>query len=139
MTRRLALPFAVLILLGPAVTADAATKNGITPVSPKANASVATGATPTFKMKVKGKGQVWVHVCKSKAKDADGTICSEESIGQARKNGKTYQYTPKFFDFPDFWLNSPGTYYWQAHRIDCSTGTDDCKKESPIVKLKVAA
>lgn len=139
MTRHLAIPLAVLAVLASAATAHAATKNGVTPVSPKANATVATGATPTFKMKVRGKGQVWVHVCESKKKNADGVICNDESIGQARKNGKTYQYTPKFFDFPDFWLNSPGTYYWQAHRIDCSTGTDDCLKEGPIVKLKVAA
>ncbi|MFA9269221.1 MAG: hypothetical protein ACEQSX_00465 [Baekduiaceae bacterium] len=136
--RHVALPFAVLALLASAATADAATKNGITPLSPKNNTTVGTGATPTFKMKVRGKGQVWVHVCKSKAKDADGVICSDESIGQARKNGRNYEYTPKFFDFPDFWLNSPGTYYWQAHRIDCSTGTDDCKKEGPIRKLKVS-
>ncbi len=138
MTRRLAVPFTALAVLAFAGTADAATKNGITPVSPKANTTVATGATPTFKMKVRGKGQVWVHVCKSKKKNADGVICNDESIGQARKNGRTYQYTPKFFDFPDFWLNSPGTYYWQAHRIDCSTGTSDCLKEGPIVKLKVS-
>ena len=50
-------------------------------------------------------------------KNADGVICSEESIGRAKKKGGTYQYKPKFFDFPEFWLNSPGTYYWQAHRI----------------------
>ena len=40
---------------------------------------------PTFKMRVKGAGQVWVHVCKSKKKNADGVICSDESIGRAKK------------------------------------------------------
>lgn len=137
MIRILALTTAVAVL-APA-TAGAATKNGITPVAPKANATIAVGSVPTFKMKVRGKGSVWVHVCKSKAKDADGLICQDESIGQAKKSGKHYRYKPKFFDFPEFWLNTPGTYYWQAHRIDCSSGTADCRKEGPVVKLQVAA
>ena len=88
-------------------------------------------------MRVKGAGQVWVHVCKSKKKNADGVICSDESIGRAKKKGGTYQYKPKFFDFPEFWLNSPGTYYWQAHRIACEGGISDCLQEGPIVKFKV--
>ena len=37
------------------------------------------------------------------------------------------------------WLNSPGTYYWQAYRIECIVGSDlsDCRQEGPIVKVKV--
>jgi hypothetical protein len=111
--------------------------SGITVVSPKSGATVAAGESPTFKMRVKGAGQVWVHVCKSKKKNADGVICSEESIGRAKKKGGTYQYKPKFFDFPEFWLNSPGTYYWQAHRIQCEGNINDCLQEGPIVKFKV--
>jgi hypothetical protein len=111
--------------------------NGITVVSPKSGAKVKTGTAPTFKVKVKGEGTVWVHVCKSKKKDAEGIICHDESIGQAKKKGSTFQYKPKKFTFPGFWMVTPGTYYWQAHRIDCSGGTDDCRLEGPIVKFKV--
>jgi hypothetical protein len=120
-----------------ATAAPAVAAGGITVVSPKSGATVAAGQSPTFKMRVKGAGQVWVHVCKSKKKNADGVICSEESIGRAKKKGGTYQYKPKFFDFPEFWLNSPGTYYWQAHRISCENGIDDCRIEGPVVKFKV--
>ena len=120
-----------------AAPAHAATKNGITPVAPKAGATVAVGKRPTFKMRVKGAGQVWVHVCKSKRKDSAGVICTDESIGRARKKGGTFQYKPKFFDFPEFWLNSPGTYYWQAHRINCEGNLNDCRQEGPIVRFKV--
>jgi hypothetical protein len=88
-------------------------------------------------MRVKGAGQVWVHVCKSKKKDSDGVICSDESIGRAKKKGSVFQYKPKFFDYDEFWLNSPGTYYWQAHRISCESGIDDCLQEGPIVKFSV--
>src|SRR3954451_23887377 len=102
----------ILATAGPAFAAS-----GITPVSPKSGATVATGKSPTFNMRVKGSGQVWVHVCKSKKKDSDGVICDDESIGRAKKKGGVFQYTPKFFDYDEFWLNNPGTYYWQAHRI----------------------
>ena len=122
----------ILATAGPALAAG-----GITPVSPKSGATVPSGKSPTFKMKVKGAGQVWVHVCKSKKKDADGVICSDESIGRAKKKGSSYQYKPKFFNFPEFWLNSPGTYYWQAHRIQCEGNINDCLQEGPIVKFKV--
>jgi hypothetical protein len=119
-------------------TASAATLNGITPVSPKKNQSVKVGKSPTFSMKVRGEGTVWVHVCKSAKKKVDGTICSTTNIGQARKSsGSTFKYKPKFFDFPTFWLNTPGTYYWQAHRINCEGDTSDCRQEGPTVKFRV--
>lgn len=126
-----------LVLLAYGAPAVAATKNGITPVAPKAGSTVPEGRSPTFRMKVVGPGTVWVHVCKSAKKKADGTICSTPQIGQARKAGGEYKFKPKFFDFDAFWLNTPGTYYWQAHRIDCSGGTEDCRQEGPIVRFKV--
>jgi hypothetical protein len=135
--RRLAIPAALAALA--LFASSALAVGGITPVSPKKGDSVPVGKRPTFKMNVRGAGQVWVHVCKSKRKDGDGLICHDESIGRAkRKQGSRFEYRPKFFDFPAFWLNSPGTYYWQAHRISCENGTDDCRIEGPIVKFKVA-
>ena len=134
------LPFAVLAaVLLLAAPASAVTKNGITPVTPKAGDSIPSGAAFVFKLNVKGESAgTFVHVCKSKRKDDDGVICADESIGKAkRKQGSRFQYKAKFFDFPDFWLNSPGTYYWQAYRTACGTDLSDCKAEGPIVKFKV--
>src|SRR3712207_4480177 len=96
-----------LVLLAAAPAAHAATKNGITPLSPKAGATVPEGRSPTFRMKAEGPGTVWVHVCKSARKRADGTICSTPQIGQARKSGSEYRFKPKFFNFETFWLNTP--------------------------------
>jgi hypothetical protein len=132
-----AAPVALLLAVALAGPAAAATKNGITPLAPRADASVPAGKSPVFRMRASGPGQVWVHVCKSKRKDADGVICSKASIGQAKKRKGAFVYKPKFFDFPAFWLNTPGRYYWQAFRIDCPT-SDDCKQEGPIVRFKVA-
>src|SRR5215210_1398821 len=138
MSARLTLTLVVAGLLVMPAAATAATKNGITPLAPKAGTSVPAGQRPTFKLRAKGPGQVWVHVCKSKAKDSDGLICSDESIGRARKVSGVYRYRAKFFDFPEFWLNSPGAYYWQAHRIACGTDLSDCRQEGPIVRFRVA-
>jgi hypothetical protein len=133
MIRASLLAVLLALVLAPASLAA----SGITPLSPKSGATVPMGTSPTFKLRVKGSGQVWVHVCKSKKKDSEGVICSTESIGRAKKKGGVFQYKPKFYDYPTFWLNSPGTYYWQAHRIACEGGTSDCRQEGPIVKFKV--
>ena len=55
-----------------------------------------------------------------------------------KKRGSRYEHKAKFFDFPEFWLNSPGTYYWQAYRTACNAAITDCKAEGPVVKFKVA-
>jgi hypothetical protein len=136
MSARLTLLLVLAGLLAVPTAASAATKNGITPLAPKAGSSVPAGKSPTFKMRVSGPGQVWVYVCKSKKKKAQGTICDRPGIGRARKKAGIFQFKPKFFDYPAFWLNTPGTYYWQAYRISC-TGSD-CRQEGPIVKFKVA-
>ena len=125
---------ATILLLAPAAFGA---KNGITPISPKRGDSVPAGKRPTFKLRYSGPGVIYVHVCKSRKKNADGLICSDESIGKAKKNNGRAKYKARFFDFPEFWLNSPGTYYWQAHRISCENGIDDCRLEGQTVKFKV--
>ena len=140
MTSRLLRVAALLVALVAvaAVPALAATKHGITPSSPKAGATVPAGQSPTFKGRVTGKGPIWVHVCRSAKRDSRGLICSKESIVRARRtSGGRFQAKPKFFDYPEFWLNSPGTYYWQAHRIRCARGASDCLQEGPVVKFRV--
>jgi hypothetical protein len=139
MSARLTLILALTALLAVPTVAFGATKHGITPKSPKAGSTIPVGKRPTMKGKVKGKGQVYVYVCKSKKKDSEGLICHDEAIQKAKKKNGRFSVKMNFFDFPEFWLNSPGTYYWQAHRIDCIVGSDlsDCRQEGPIVKFKV--
>ncbi len=126
--------FTALALATPAA---AATKNGITPLAPKAGTSVPAGKAATFRMKVSDPGAgVFVHVCKSSKKDRQGMICRKATILQAKKRKGAFEAKQTFYDFPAFWLNNPGTYYWQAYRIEC-TGGSDCKKEGPVVRFKV--
>jgi hypothetical protein len=139
MSARLTLLLALIALLAVPTVAFGATKHGITPKSPKAGATIPTGKGVTIKGRVKGPGQVYIHVCKSKKKDSTGVICDNADIKKAKKKNGKFSAKMKFFDFPEFWLNSPGTYYWQAFRIQCIVGTDlsDCNQEGPIVKFKV--
>jgi len=130
-----AVPLAALALAGPAA---AAAKNGITPVAPKAGTSVPSGKAATFRMKVKDPGVgVFMHVCKSNKRDKQGMICKKATILEAKKRNGVFQAKQKFFDFPAFWLNNPGTYYWQAYWIECRSGSSDCKQEGPVVRFRV--
>ena len=92
-----------------------------------------------FKLRITGDHHgVFVHVCKSKRKDKDWMICNDETIGRAKKKaGSRFEYKQKLFDFPEYWLNNSGTYYWQAYRTHAPTITD-CKAEGQIVHFKVA-
>jgi hypothetical protein len=127
--------FTALALAGPAA---AVTKNGITPLAPKAGTSVPAGKAATFRMRVKNPGAgVFMHVCKAKKKDKEGMICKKATILQAKKKKGVFQAKQTFYDFPAFWLNNPGTYYWQAYRIECHSGSSDCKQEGPVVRFRV--
>ena len=136
--RRLTLLLLTAVLLLAPAAAYAATKNGITPTAPKAGSTVPVGSTPVYKGKFKGKGAIFVHICASRKKDKSGRICHKADIGQAKKKGRRFSYKPTFYDYPEFYLNTPGTYYWQAYRIRCENGNiKDCYQEGPVVKFIV--
>jgi predicted RecA/RadA family phage recombinase len=130
------LALTVALSLATAGSAVATTKNGITPLAPKAGTSVPKGKAAVFRMKVANPGAgVFVNVCKSNRKNRDGVICQKTTILQAHKRKGAWEAKQKFFDFPAFWLNNPGTYYWQAYATVCSGS--DCKLEGPVVRFKV--
>jgi hypothetical protein len=84
MSARLLLICAFAALLAVPTVAFAATKHGITPTSPKAGKTIAVGKRPTMKGRVNGSGQVYVYVCKSKKRDADGLICTRRPSSAPR-------------------------------------------------------
>ena len=130
------LALTVVLALATAGSAAAATKNGITPLAPKRGTSVPAGKAAVFRMKVRDPGAgVFVHVCKSKHRNNKGVICHKVTIGQAKKKNGVYEFKQKFFDFPEFWLNNPGRYFWQAYSTICSGS--DCYAEGPVVRFRV--
>ena len=137
--RRLTLVAVAGVLAAAPASAPAATQNGVTPASPRSGAVVPKGKSVTFKGRVRGAGPIFVHVCKSARKSRkEGTICKTATIGQARKRGGTFSYRQRTYSFSAYWLNRPGTYYWQAYRIACENGnTSDCRQEGPVVRFRV--
>ena len=73
------------------------------------------------------------------AEEQGGLICArnQEAIGRAGKKNGVFRFKAPCFDFPEFWLNTPGAYDWQAHRISCERSLD-CRQEGPIVKFRLA-
>jgi hypothetical protein len=77
---------------------------------------------------------VWVTVSRSKRVRRDGTLRSRVDFGQAkrvRRGSRTFRYVAQFFDFPAFYMNQPGRYYWQPYRIDCRRQRD-CRVQGRI-------
>jgi hypothetical protein len=115
------------------LAAPAAAASGIHPLAPRG--TVERGHVPTFRMRVHGHGAVFVHVCPS-ARRVHGAICARESAGRAvRGRGGVYTFRPRLYDFPSYFVNRPGVYYWQAVRIACVGG--DCRREGPVVRFAV--
>src|SRR3954447_6327324 len=100
MSARFALLLALAALLAVPAVAFAATRHGMTPTSPKAGSTIPVGKRPTMKGKVKGPGQVYVGVCRSKHKDDDGLICADEAIKRAKKKNGHFSVKLPFLDFP---------------------------------------
>ena len=146
----LAVALAVTALCVSAAAAAIPAKNGIRLLSPKSGADVptviASGKVPTFKARVRGHGHVWFTVCRSKKRAADGQLCRGKADdldtgkkGKKTKRGRYYSFKPDVYTFPSYYLNTPGTYYWQVFRISCRDihGRLDCPQESKLGKFVV--
>ena len=52
------------------------------------------------------------------------------------KSPSVYRTHTTLYTFPGFWMATPGTYYWQAWRIENHFNADGCI-ESPVRKLVI--
>ena len=111
---------------------------GITPLTPKEGAKVPEGTQPVFTGKAKGPGSVWIHVSTSNKVGRAGVIRDDALLERAHRKRDAFRLKAPFFDFPEFWLNTPGRYFWQAYRIvpPCDTNAQ-CYRPGPIVRFKV--
>lgn len=97
------------------------------PIAPADGTALPTGAAPLFRVQTQpGDGSLWLHISTSPSTDAQGLIHDDvlEAFHPAPDGADLYDAQPAFFDHPAFWLNQPGTYYWQAHRISYADGAD---------------
>jgi hypothetical protein len=129
----------VLVLAAGALPAggDALAAGGVTPLSPAAGATLPVGRPATFRMRVHGRGEVHVRVCRSRRRNRSGVICAAEDLGRARRGaGGVSVYRARVYDLPSYWLERRGTYYWQAYRIQCSR-LSDCLRPGPVRRVRV--
>lgn len=116
-----------------AAAAGAETRNGVTPLEPDRGAEVREDAPITFRVRARGGGRVFVHVCRSRERVVDGVICKRQLIRELRRVEGTRRYR---WTEPAFAL-APGRYFWQAYRIRCEGPDEDCRQEGPIFRLRV--
>jgi hypothetical protein len=123
---------AVVVL---AAGASAASRDASTPPTllvPAAGAVIPAGTHLAFRITTfpgDEVGYLWLYVSRSPSvANACGTIAHDAEIEPFAATGdaSVYEARPTFFDYSGFWMNTPGTYYWQAYRIHHGGGADGC-------------
>ena len=114
-----------------------------TQISPRSGALLALGSQPSFKVRdgsaAARRYGVFIRISTSKRRRANGDLRST-SIGtfaKMRRRASVFSYTPKDYSFPTWFMARAGTYYWQAYRIDCSTGNSSCHVHTRIRSFRV--
>ncbi len=137
--RSLALPVLALTLLlaVPASASAAAPKL----LKPKAGAALAVGSEPTFKVRdgsaAAKKYKIYITIGTSRKRTKNGDL-KRTSIGtftSTKRKGNVFSYTPEDYSFDTWFMNRPGTYYWQAFHIDCAV--KGCHVHSKIRSFEV--
>jgi hypothetical protein len=108
---------------------------GPEPLTPADGASFVIGAPIDFTARDDTRGKsVYMHISKSPVLDSSGLIGHDVWIrGMSGGPEFTAQWTYSG-------LQQPGVYYWQAHRIDCSTPSyPDCDVEGPLRRFTITA
>jgi len=138
-----ALALVLILLAAPAV---ASATVGPTLLAPRNHAAIAHGTRPTFSVRDRSvnarKYEVWLTIS-SKKRVKHGELQIDRGPSGAfshmrrRAHGR-YTYRPPLYTFPTYFLQRPGTYWWQAHHIDCSVPTvRNCHIVSPIRSFRV--
>jgi hypothetical protein len=112
-------------------------------VSPKPGKALAVGSQPTFKVRdgsaAARQYTVYITISTTKKRKANGDLkrTSVGTFASMKRKGSIHRYKAPFYTFPTWYMQAPDTYYWQAYRIDCSTGNKSCHVHSKIRSFKV--
>lgn len=119
------------LLLGP--TAASAPAGDLDPpvlLQPAAGQAFTAKTPISFRIRTyAGDRYLWLYVSRSPAAaNACGTIAHEVSIWDfaPTADAAVYEAKPTYYSYSSFWMNTPGTYYWQAYRIKHGSGADGC-------------
>ena len=111
-------------------------------LQPTAGQAFKAGTSIVFRIRTHPADRyLWLYVSRSPSiVKACGTIAHEVSIWDfdATSDSAVYEAGPKYYSYDGFWMNTPGTYYWQAYRIEHAGGADGCI-ESAIRSFTITA
>jgi hypothetical protein len=135
--RLVVLALALTFLLVVPAAASAAPKL----VGPKAGAVLALGSEPTFKVRDGSQAarqyRVYITIGTSKKTNKVGDL-KRTKIGtftSGKRRGNLHTYKTEDYSFPEWFMNRPGKYYWQAFHIDCRV--KGCHVHSKIRSFRV--
>jgi hypothetical protein len=113
-------------------------------ISPVEGQQITAGTPVVFRIQTTPEEthNLWLHVSTSPVAGAGGVIASDTDIERfsvVPGQPGVFEAAPRYAGFPSFWMNTPGTYYWQAFRIHCydATGPPDCTIESTVRTLVI--
>jgi hypothetical protein len=149
MTSQLRVLLGALLAAGllAAVVPAANAATGPRSLAPTAGKVFSKGAFTTFKVKdtsaaARKYGIFMVVANRKRTKNGQLQKSKDDNRGdfaqmKRRKHG-VFTYTPEHYTFPGWFVNTSGTYYWQAHHIDCAATTaGNCSVVGPIRKFRV--
>lgn len=121
-----------------AAPAAPAATGGPKPIAPAEGKGFDAGTPFTFKVKSAGSGAVFIIVSTSKRKKKDGTLAKQDWFRKMARKGTVFsKKTDSYPALEDYFLNRPGTYYWQTFRIDCGPNPNDCNIESGVRRFRI--
>lgn len=101
-------------------------------VEPVSGAKFTAGSKLVFSVRADqytSTGHLWLTVSRFPTiRNACGTIGEDVELEsfEPTADPTLFEARPEFFDYPGFWMNTAGTYYWQAHVISYAGGADGC-------------
>lgn len=111
-------------------------------LQPTAGKALKAGTAISFTIRTHpGDDSLWLYVSRSpNVVKSCGTIAHEVSISDfaPTSDPSVYVAKPGYYTYDSFWMNTAGTYYWQAYRIEHGGGADGCI-ESAIRRFTIKA
>ncbi len=90
--------------------------------------------------KKKSYNDLFLSVAHSKRRNKCGALKDTSNgvfaqMHRRRGTKYTFTYRAKFYDYPKFWLNRPGKYFWQVYRIDSGGKCLEVKSGTRVIRV----
>jgi hypothetical protein len=132
---------ASLMLLGMGVSSASALTHPKL-AGPKRGTVFPVGSRPTFTIKDTSRNakryRMYITIANAKKFKKSGSNAGDllqtkpGDFSNLTRHGTKFTYTPPVYNFPGWYLVTPGKYYWQVFHIDCSQRGFHCHVHSKL-------